>query len=159
MGTLLVVGALLVFNAVRLLSWGSVIRSTRRAFASAHNPSEIIRVGDPLGPLPPRSADGTFTRSGWEYMSVRLPFTKLALDVVKRHKNRVLGENWKAAEERRWEIRTLRAFNQEIEPNTTYVGFGEWISVTGLFAAQRARTTVMIDPDSISFPVCARMST
>lgn len=79
-------------------------------------------------------------------MQVRFPFSERSVTVVPG----VAASNWwKKVGENVWEPFTFRAFNQEIVPGVVYVGFGEWAGVTGLYAMQRARKTIMIDADPI----------
>jgi hypothetical protein len=45
---------------------------------------------------------------------------------------------WDGVTQGSWEPSTWRTFNQEVPSEGTYVGFGEWCGVTGLFGMQRA---------------------
>ena len=44
-----------------------------------------------------------------------------------------------------------RIFNQEVPSEGTYVGFGEWCGVTGLFGMKRAAKTILMEPDRFIF--------
>lgn len=81
-------------------------------------------------------------------VSIRMPLSDRPVSVVPGRASRGW---WLDVERGKWEMMTLRALNQHIRSNTTYIGFGEWCGVTGLYAAQRAKTTVMIDADPIAF--------
>ena len=82
-----------------------------------------------------RSNKGEFT--------VTLPFSKLPIHLPGSEHQKW----WEGVEKGSWEPATLRAFNQEIRPGMTYIGFGEWIGVTGLFAAARVKRAIMMDAD------------
>ena len=49
-----------------------------------------------------------------------------------------------------WEPETFKALYQEVDADVTYLGVGEWCGVTGLFAAQRAKRTVLVEPDPLA---------
>ena len=54
---------------------------------------------------------------------------------------------WRDAAAGKWEPHTFRALNQEVRRGMIYVGFGEWVGVTGLFAAQRVKMAILMDAD------------
>ena len=54
---------------------------------------------------------------------------------------------WRGAAAGKWEPETFRAFNQELRKGMVYIGFGEWVGVTGLLASQRASKAIMMDAD------------
>ena len=54
---------------------------------------------------------------------------------------------WRGAAAGKWEPETFRAFNQELRKGMVYIGFGEWVGVTGLLASQRASKVIMMDAD------------
>ena len=49
-----------------------------------------------------------------------------------------------------WEPETFRVLYQEVTSDVSYVGVGEWCGVTGLFAGQRAKRTVFVEPDPLA---------
>lgn len=86
----------------------------------------------------------------WQNMrdiQVNLPFLERPVTVVVPSVRR--KRFWNQVGSGKWEPFTFKVFNQEILPETTYVGFGEWVGITGLFAMQRAGRTIMIDADPL----------
>jgi len=77
-------------------------------------------------------------------ITVKLPFTTKAIRVVPGVATAAWWDNVAAM---KWEPGTWRAFNQEITSGMRYIGFGEWVGVTGLFAAQRASEAILMDAD------------
>lgn len=61
--------------------------------------------------------------------------------------------NIKKDGETSWEAHTFRTFYKWISNNTIYIGFGEWIGPTILFAANLAYQSYGIEPDNIAFNV------
>eukprot|EP00542_Grammatophora_oceanica_P014612 CAMPEP_0194049546 /NCGR_PEP_ID=MMETSP0009_2-20130614/30745_1 /TAXON_ID=210454 /ORGANISM="Grammatophora oceanica, Strain CCMP 410" /LENGTH=362 /DNA_ID=CAMNT_0038695731 /DNA_START=36 /DNA_END=1124 /DNA_ORIENTATION=- len=59
------------------------------------------------------------------------------------------GFKWEKAYQ--WEARTQRIFAHLITEETTYVGFGEWIGPTIIFAAKRAKKLYAMEPDPAAF--------
>ena len=49
-----------------------------------------------------------------------------------------------------WEPETFKVLYQEVTADVSYVGVGEWCGVTGLFAGQRAKRTVLVEPDPVA---------
>jgi len=76
--------------------------------------------------------------------SFRLPLSDTDITVV----NGVATHAWwSRVASGAWEPQTFRVFNQELRPGMVYVGFGEWVGVTGLFAAQRVKKAILMDAD------------
>ena len=82
--------------------------------------------------------------SGVARVQVRLPLSDMDLTVVDG-----VGTHswWNGVASGLWEPETFRVFNQEIRSGMVYVGFGEWIGVTGLYAAQRVKKAILMDAD------------
>ena len=81
-------------------------------------------------------------------LKVTLPFTSKPIRVVP---GVATTQWWNGVASKRWEMETFRAFNQEIAAGGTYIGFGEWVGVTGLFAASRVSRAVLMDADPQAF--------
>lgn len=58
---------------------------------------------------------------------------------------------WWTKELPTWENDTFLWFNRLIRPTTTYVGFGEWMGPTLLFAANIAKRSIGLEPDPTAF--------
>ena len=53
---------------------------------------------------------------------------------------------------RTWEPGTLVLMDKLIDQDTVYIGFGAWIGPTALFAAARAKSVHIFEPDPYCFP-------
>jgi FkbM family methyltransferase len=60
------------------------------------------------------------------------------------------GFQWETAASK-WESRTQKIFAHLITEETTYLGFGEWIGPTILFAAKRSKALYAMEPDPAAF--------
>ncbi len=56
---------------------------------------------------------------------------------------------------RQWEVLTFAMFRALIKPNMVYVGFGEWVGPTMLYAAQLAKRSHVLEPDILAFRTLA----
>ena len=81
-------------------------------------------------------------------LSIMLPFCEKVVNVLN---GKADHEWWIRVANGDWEPSTFRVFNQAITQVTTYVGIGEWVGVTGLFALQRASEVIMVEADPIAF--------
>jgi FkbM family methyltransferase len=54
---------------------------------------------------------------------------------------------WWVSDFPKWEHSTFEVFDQFITPETIYIGFGEWIGPTVMFAAQIAKRAFALEPD------------
>lgn len=81
-------------------------------------------------------------------IQVRLPLSDRATPVKP---GRAQASWWNGVSQGKWEYETFRVFNQEVRVGFTYIGFGEWVGVTGLFAGQRASKLILMDADPTAF--------
>ena len=77
-------------------------------------------------------------------ISIQLPLSTRPVTVVPGVAS---SSWWKGVEAGKWEPFTWRVFHQEIHSDTVYVGFGEWVGVTGLYAMQVAKKVILMDAD------------
>ena len=57
---------------------------------------------------------------------------------------------WRGQKNERWQMGLFQALNQELTAGTTYVGIGEGIGASSLFAVRRAKRAVLIESDPVS---------
>lgn len=89
----------------------------------------------------------SIARSG-NSMLVKLPFSRNSVVVTPGIAN---NQWWKSVSSKQWELETFKVFNQEVQRGGIYVGFGEWVGVTGMFAMERASKTILMEPDTYVF--------
>ena len=86
------------------------------------------------------------------YFEVVLPFAERPIQVLPGVAQK---DWWTSVSDKKWELATFRAFNQEMPAHGSktlnYIGFGEWVGVTGLFAAGRVEHAVLMDADPKAF--------
>ena len=81
-------------------------------------------------------------------INIKLPLSTNEVSVVP---GKATKSWWMKVTSGLWEPYTFRVFNQEIRKNGIYIGFGEWVGVTGLFAIQRVKTAILMDADPLVF--------
>ena len=79
--------------------------------------------------------------------TVVLPLSRGPLRVVP---GRASQQFWSEAETGRWEPETFKVLYQELTSDVSYLGVGEWCGITGLFAAQRSKRAILVEPDPIA---------
>lgn len=84
-----------------------------------------------------------------EKLSIVLPFSS-AVSVTPK-----FPEWWRDVEGKKWEVDLFRALNQELTVGSTYVGLGEWVGAASLFALQRAKKAVLVEPDPTAYNILA----
>jgi len=87
---------------------------------------------------------------GGPVQTVKLPHDV----VVKMHNTDGMGWFFKALTSKPiWEASTFEYFYSLINPEVTYLGFGEWNGITALYASNFAARTIGIEADPLAFSI------
>jgi FkbM family methyltransferase len=105
-----------------------------------HDQDEMQQGGLPQQKLLPQAEQA---RS----QTVVLPLSRGPLRVVP---GRASQQFWSEAETGRWEPETFKVLYQELTSDVSYLGVGEWCGITGLFAAQRSKRAILVEPDPVA---------
>ena len=58
---------------------------------------------------------------------------------------------WELYAKNEWEPETFKIFDRFIHPNSVYIDIGAWVGPTVLYAAQKARLSVAVEPDKDAY--------
>ena len=140
----------LFFSYVYLAHVTTARRSSSRFCIPRMLPSNISLVGTKSELLRSAVISSARDRLRLPHADVSFPYNRSCRVLALFGANGIWWQNVFASNQA-WETETYFVLERFVSNNTIYVDFGSWIGPTLLFAAQKARVSIGLEPDPSSF--------